>query len=406
MKKPELLAPAGDLRRVRLSFEYGADAVYAGAAGFSLRPDHAALTLAQLREGVLLAAQRGKKFYAAANIMCFDEDMHAATAWLEEARGIGLTGLIVGDAGLFALARRIAPELPLHISTQMGVANTGAARFWADAGAQRVILARECTFAQTKEIVEQSGVEVEVFVHGAMCTAVSGRCLLSAHLAGSSGARGECKNACRWEYQLVEEKRPGDVIPVFEDGRGTILLGSRDLCLIEHIPEVVGLGCASLKIEGRMKGEYYVAAVVRAYRRAIDAYCADPAGYRFDPHWLEELKTMSHRPFTTGFAFGYTTVQGVQMQTHNRHLSTCEFCGAVDEGGLLLVKNPFRAGKPLEYFTPDGRTGEVVPARLVTQDGEERELAHPGTVLRLADAGIDLPPWSMLRRRIPDAPAE
>lgn len=398
---PQLLAPAGTLQKLRIALAYGADGVYVGAAGFSMRPDSAALSLAEIAEGAALTRAAGARLYVALNIMAFDNELPQIGDWLTQVRGLGIDGLIVGDAGVFALAQRIAPEIPLHISTQMGVANREAAAFWSAAGARRIVLARECPLSEAGAMAHAGGAEIEIFVHGAMCTAVSGRCLLSAHLAGSSGSRGECKHACRWEYQLVEQKRPGEAIPVFEEGGRTIFLGSRDLCLIEYIPQLVSSGVASLKIEGRMKSEYYVATVIGAYRRALNAYAAEPTEYRFNPDWLRELESVSHRPFSTGFAFGYPHDNPAALQCDNGYTGTHEFCGYVTAEGEVFVKNPIRAGENLEYISPGGG-GRIAVERILAA-GEEVGLARPASVVRLEHAGEELPVWSMLRRRKPVA---
>lgn len=400
---PELLAPAGDLQKLQVALAYGADAVYAGAAGFSMRPDAAALDVEQLREAAALTHAAGKRLYVALNILLFEGEMAQVEAWLHAMRGTELDGLIVADPGAFALARRIMPETPLHISTQLSTANACAARFWKDAGAARVILARECDLASAQRIAQTAGIETEIFVHGAMCMAVSGRCILSAHLAGHSASRGECKHACRWEYQLVEEQRPGMTLPVFENGRETIFLGSKDLCLIDHIPALCEAGLSALKIEGRMKSEYYLATAVRTYRAALDAYAADPAGWQTDPAWRSDLESASHRPFCTGFAFGYPGDERGGMQCDNTYSATHEYCGVVRASGGILVKNPFRIGDGLDYITPQGGSGMIRIARIVAPDGTDWPLARPGSEVRAEYEGEPLPPLSMLRRRISPA---
>lgn len=402
-ERPELLIPAGNLAKLRLALAYGADAVYAGAAGYSMRPDGAALTPAEFAEAGRLVKAAGKKLYAALNIMAFNHELPAIRQWLEQARGFGLAGLIVGDAGVFALARETAPEIPLHISTQMGVANVGAARFWAAAGARRVVLARECPLADAAVIARDGGCEVEVFVHGAMCAAVSGRCLLSAHMSRSSANRGACKHSCRWEYQLVESKRPGAPMAVFETGRETVMLASRDLCLLEYLPGVVQSGVAALKVEGRMKSEYYVAAVTRVYRAALDAYLANPAAYRLDENWLRELNSFTHRPYCSGFAFGYDMLK---MQADNHYRAECQYLGRTEDGaGRVWVKYPFAAGETLEWFAPP-RPGGLPDAGTVTVaavrglDGTPLPHALPESPAVAEFAEGPLPANAVLRRRL------
>lgn len=400
MRLPELLAPAGNMNKLRVALAYGADAVYTGAAGFSLRPDSAALTLPELREAVDIVHTAGKKLYIALNIMLFNHELAAVERWLCQAAELNPDGLILGDAGILSIARRVAPQVPLHISTQMAVANYESAAFWGTIGAKRVILARECDLQMAAEIAKKCGVEIEIFVHGAMCMAVSGRCLLSAYLTGHSGSRGECKHACRWEYQLVEESRPGQTIPVFETGRETIFLGSRDLCLLEHIPALCASGVTSLKIEGRMKSEYYLATAVRSYRAALDAYAADPIGYSANPQWMGDICSASHRPFCTGFAFGYPHEDPAQAQCGNEYTYTHEYCGYLTDNGCLMVKNPFEPYEELEFFTPDGQAGLVRFGRILSPDGIEWPLARPGNEVHVDYTGERLPSWTMLRRPI------
>jgi len=398
---PELLIPAGNLHKLRLALAYGADAVYAGASGFSMRPDEAALSPEDFATAARIVNAQGKKIYAAVNIMAFNHELPQLRAWLKQAREWGLHGLIVGDAGVFALAREIVPEIPLHISTQMGVANVAAASFWHAAGARRVVLARECPLAETAEIAENSGAEVEIFVHGSMCAAVSGRCLLSAHMSRKSANRGECKHSCRWEYQLVESKRPGQPMDIFETGRETVLLASRDLCLLEYLPQVVQSGVHALKIEGRMKSEYYVAAVTRVYREALDRLRAAPENFRVDENWLRELNSFTHRPYCSGFAFGY---EMLKMQADNHYRAECQYIGRITPEGVW-VKFPFAAGDVLEWFAPAGRknsvtSGEVTVARVRSLEGTVISLATPETTVRAEFVEGELPENAILRKRL------
>lgn len=397
---PELLLPAGSLSKLKAAIDYGADAVYAGVAGYSMRPDGAALNISEFAEAAEYVHARGKKIYAALNIMAFNEDLKEIRAWLRDIRDVAVDALIVGDAGVFRLARQERPDLPVHISTQMGVANTESALFWKEAGADRVILAREATLAAAKEIKQGADMEVEIFVHGAMCVAISGRCLLSAFLTGKSGSRGECKHACRWEYQLVESTRPGESIPIFEEGRGTVMLGSKDLCLIGHIPELAASGVSSIKVEGRMKSEYYVAVVARVYRDALDLYKKDPDNYVFQDKWLEELDAVSHRPYDTGFAFGYSEDEPDRLQAENIYAMTRELAGIVEEGNRIFVKNPFREGDVLEWIAPDWQGGEVVVSRVRSESGAEWECARPAEYASVEFEGGFFPPvGAMLRSK-------
>jgi putative protease len=400
---PELLIPAGSLSKVRMALAYGADAVYVGAPGLSMRPDDVTLGGNDLAEAIALAHAAGRRLYACVNTLMFEADLPLLAAWLEETRDLAFDALIVADPGAMALVREHRPDVPVHVSTQMSTANTAAASFWKTAGAKRVVLARECTMADAASIARESGVEVEMFVHGAMCMAVSGRCLLSAHLCGKSGSRGECKHSCRWQWQLVEQKRPGEALPVFETERGTFLMGSTDLCMIQHIPRLVESGLASLKVEGRMKSEYYVATVARVYRAALDAYAADPAGYTLDPAWLAELDAVSHRPYDDGFAFGYPTDRPRHLQAENRLMSTHDMVALVDshdgDGYRMNVKHPFGVGDELEWIGPGMRGGQLAIASIRKPGGAPIERSHCGTEVRVTLEGdMEIPELAILRR--------
>ena len=402
---PELLLPAGTVAKLRMALRYGADAVYVGAAGLSLRPKGASVDRDHLATSTDLAHDAGRKIYVAVNSLMFDHDFAALDAWLNETEAIPFDAVIVSDLGVLSLLRERRPELQVHISTQMSIANVRAARFIREAGASRVILARECSLHDAATIAREAEIEVELFVHGAMCIAVSGRCLISAYLCGHSGSRGACKHSCRWEWQLVEQKRPGEAVPLFETGQQTILLGSKDLCLIEHIPELVRSGVRSLKVEGRMKSEYYVAAVARVYRAALDAYAADPEGYRLDPAWLDELNAVSHRPYCTGFAFGYPSHSPQDLQTHNRPVSSCQTVAYVlgSRRGLyeLEVKNPFRSGEKLEWIGPANTGGVVEIGRIQDDQGLPLERTVSATVVfaELLGRAEALANDAILRRR-------
>lgn len=403
---PELLIPAGSLRKLRVALAYGADAVYVGAAGFSMRPDGASFPTADLRLAVDEVHRQGKRIYVALNSLIHQDGLPALHAWLDETVDIAMDALIVADPAALLLVRQHRPEVEIHISTQLSTANALAARFWQAAGASRVILARECTLDEVKQIAAESGVPIEIFVHGAMCVAVSGRCLLSAYMTGHSASEGECKHSCRWDWQLVEAKRPGEAFPVFETGKETIVLSSTDLCLIEHIPRVVRTGAASLKIEGRMKGEYYVAVVTRVYRAALDAYAADPLLYRTDPAWLAELHSLRHHPYATGFAFGYPAESPEVLQARYIDIGTHDVVGIVEgreeQAYRVLVKHPFRYDATLEWIGPGYAGGTVTIDSIQDQEGQGLNQTHPGTtvLVRLASQA-DIPLLAMFRRRKP-----
>ena len=302
MKKPELLVPAGNLEKLRTAILYGADAVYTGVEGLSLRAQQAEFTTAELEEGVRSAHLQGVRVYAAVNISARNSDLELVKQKTGELAEIGVDGVILSDPGVLALVRRVAPAMPVHLSTQANTTNTEAVRFWHTQGISRIVLARELNLAEIAAIARDvPEVELEIFIHGAMCLAYSGRCLLSSYLTGRSGNRGECTHPCRWEYVLTERSRPDDPLIVTEDGRYSYLLSSKDLRMIEYLPEVLAAGVSSLKIEGRMKTVYYVAVVTRTYRWALDAALKDPEGYRCAPEWLAELDKVSNRRYTTGF---------------------------------------------------------------------------------------------------------
>lgn len=403
MKLPELLIPAGDMSKLRMAIAYGADAVYVGASGFSMRPDGVSFSPEMLREALALLHSHGKKLYVAINSMLFDEDLTMLRKWLHETKSLAFDALIVSDAGAFNLIQEIRPEVKIHISTQMSTANTQAARFWRNAGAERIVLARECTLAQAKTIAEESGIQVEVFVHGAMCVAVSGRCLLSAYFCGKSGSRGVCKQSCRWEWQLVEQKRPEETVPVFETERETIFLGSKDLCLIEHIPLLVQSGVSSLKVEGRMKNEFYVASVARAYRDALDNYAKNPDAYAFKPDWQNDLEAISHRPYSTGFAFGYPGDEPDTLQTHNKYMASALTQGFVEAAEAawhnVSVKNPFSLGDELEWIAPKMQGGRVRVAEILDEKSRSSQRAICGKHVQVRfEDDVQLPALTVFRR--------
>lgn len=305
MKKVELLAPAGDLERLKVAIMYGADAVYLGGQIFGLRAAAKNFSFEDLAEGVKYAHERGVKVYVTANIIPHDDDFEGFPEYLNEIEKIGVDAVIVSDPGTFSLVQETVPNMEIHVSTQANNTNSRTVNFWAKLGATRVVTARELSFEEIREIRKNipEEIEIEAFVHGAMCMSYSGRCLLSNYMTGRDANRGECAQPCRWKYALVEEKRPGQYMPIFEDEKGTYFMNSKDLCMVEYIPEVIESGITSLKIEGRMKTTYYVAMVVKAYRAAIDKYYEDPENWEFDPKWMKELKKASHRDFTTGFYF-------------------------------------------------------------------------------------------------------
>lgn len=401
--KPELLAPAGDLEKLKVAVLYGADAVYLGGRHFGLRAGAGNFGKEELSEGVRFAHEKGVRVYVTINIFAHNRDLEALPDYLEAIRAVGVDGVIVSDPGIIEMIGRLQPGLPIHLSTQANTTNWAAARFWEERGVSRIVLARELSLAEIKEIRERVGVELEIFIHGAMCISYSGRCLLSNYLTGRDANRGDCAQSCRWRYALVEEKRPGEYLPVEEDGRGTYILGSRDLCLIEHIPELVEAGIGSFKIEGRMKSVNYVAGVVKAYREALNAYLRAPENYRFDPAWLEEIGKVSHRHYTTGFLFGNPGVGG-QHYEEEVYSRSHAFVGLVrdydPDKGMALVeqRNRFAVGDEVEILVPQGNNFKQRITAIYDEDGNTVEAApHPQ---QMVSVPLDRPvhEYSIIRR--------
>lgn len=359
MQKVELLAPAGNLYKLKIAIKYGADAVYIGGESFSLRTAADNFTPEEMREGIEYAHARGKKVYVTANIIPHNRDLNEMEKYFKEIYDMGADAVLVSDLGAFNLCKKAAPELEIHISTQANNTNYATVQAWHDMGAKRVVLAREMTLQETREIKDNisKDCELEVFMHGAMCVSYSGRCLLSNYMTARDSNYGACSHPCRWNYALVEEQRPGEYMPVYENERGTFIMNSKDLCMIEHIPELIGSGVSSLKIEGRVKSEYYVATIVGAYRKAIDKYYENPAEYKFDTAWYDEIKKVSHRDYYTGFFFGIPDT-GAQIYGSSSYIRECDLIGIVmdydEKTGLAKVgqRNRFFLGDEIEIMQP------------------------------------------------------
>lgn len=403
-KKPELLAPAGSLAKLKTAITYGADAVYVGGEEFSLRVAAENFTPEEMAEGVRFAHERGKRVYLTANIIPHNRDIAEYEAFLKEYSKSGFDAVILSDLGMFAMTRKLAPELEIHVSTQANNVNYMSAKTWYEMGAKRVILAREMSADEIKEIRENTPpqLELEAFVHGAMCISYSGRCLLSNYMTGRDSNMGACAHPCRWKYHLVEETRPGEYMPVFENDRGTFIYNSKDLCMIEHIDTLFECGLDSLKIEGRVKTEYYLATVVKAYREAIDRYYDNPDEFEFDPMWLEELLKVSHRDYTTGFYFGRpdSNEQNYKSSSYIRNYELLGIVGGYDEKTKMLTvvqKNRFFKGSEVEFLRPHGKYVKHTITYMEDEDGNELEVANrPQSVARIR---IDTPvePESMMR---------
>lgn len=388
MKIPELLAPAGNMEKLKIAIHYGADAVYLGGQKFGLRNLADNFTLAEMAEAVAYAHERGVKVYLTVNSYPDNDDLPHLDRYLEDTAAIPFDALIAADPGVIATIRRITPQRSIHLSTQANTTTWRSALFWQEQGIRRINLAREMSLEAIRETRGRVSAELEVFTHGALCISYSGRCLLSSVMSGRNANKGECAHPCRWSYSLVEETRPGEYYPVVEEGGSTFIFNSKDLCLIRFIPELVGAGVDSLKIEGRMKGINYVASVIRVYRDALDSYAADPESYRFRPEWLDELAKLSHRGYTTGFLLGKP--QDVDQEYDSRYRRSHEFIGMVEEvlpdGAVVVgVRNQITAGTEVEFL---GRRMTAARHRLdafTDRNGAPLTEAHPNQkiVLRL-----------------------
>jgi putative protease len=354
-KKPELVAPAGDIEKLKTAIEYGADAVYVGGEGFNLRMGATNLTIEEIKEATSWVHERGKKIYVALNIFARNYHVKGIRSYVKKLAEIPVNAVIVSDPGIFLTVREIAPHIPIHLSTQANTTNAKSVEFWHQQGMKRAVLARELTLGEIKEITNNSLIQTEVFVHGAMCMSYSGRCLLSSFMSNRHANLGDCSHSCRWQYILKEENRPDETYPIVEDESGTFILSSKDLCMIQHIPELVHAGVTAWKIEGRMKSQYYVAAVTRVYREALDRYFADPDGYVYDQKWLSELEKVSHREYGTGFFFGN---QGYNSQTThpgNFYIKEYDYLGMIsnvlsDGVAEVLAKNRILSNTPIEII--------------------------------------------------------
>ena len=382
MNKPELLSPAGDMEKLRVALAYGADAVYVGGQDFSLRARAGNFAADELAQAVDYAHSLGKKLYVAVNIFAHNSDIERLPAYLELLAEAAPDALIVSDFGVFNLAQEYAPRIPLHISTQANTVNWQSAAMWGRLGAKRVILGRELTLSEAAIISDFAGVETEIFVHGAMCMAYSGRCFLSHYLANRDANRGDCAQSCRWRYALQEEKRPGEYLPIEEDVRGGYIFNSRDLCLIEALPQIIESGISAIKIEGRNKSAYYVANVTRIYRQALDAAFAAEGDYSVPEEWRRELGKISHREYTTGFAFGPPEEAGQRYITSDpiRGYDFVAAVVAIVQGRLLVEqRNHFAPGDTLELLLPTGGQLDLAIADLFNEAGESiSAAAHPG----------------------------
>jgi len=387
MQIPELLAPAGNLEKLKIAVHYGADAVYLGGKAFGLRNLADNFTPEEMAVGIAHAHSRGVKVYLTVNSYPANEDLPALEAFLAETAPLPFDALIAADPGVIQLIRAIAPQHTIHLSTQANTINWRSVSFWENQGIKRINLAREMSLAAVAETAKNTSVELELFAHGAMCISYSGRCLLSSVMSGRNANKGECSHPCRWGYSLVEETRPGEYFPVMEDESGTFIFNSKDLCLIEHLPAIISSGVASLKIEGRMKGIYYVAAVIRAYRAALDACKSEGDSYRFRPEWLEELCKISHRGYTTGFLFGQP--EDVGQEYHSAYLRSHLFVGVVDEKlsdnrFAVGVRNRIQRGDTVELMGPEMRNDSFTIEAMTAENGTPLDFANPNSRVIMA----------------------
>lgn len=409
MKIPELLVPAGSLEVLRIAVIYGADAVYIGGEAFGLRAKAKNFSLEEMRAGVSFAHAHGVKVYVTANILAHNDDLAGVYAYFEELKTVGMDALIISDPGVFGIARQVLPDVDVHISTQANNTNYATFLFWHRLGAKRVVSARELSLEELKEIRAHipDDLEIETFIHGAMCISYSGRCLLSNYFTGRDANRGACTHPCRWKYALVEETRPGEYLPVYENERGTYLFNSKDLCMIGHLPELLSAGIDSFKIEGRMKTALYVATVARTYRRAIDDCVRSPEEYRANlPWYLEQIAGCTYRQFTTGFFFGKPDekAQIYDSSTYVREYTYLGIVSGVNAQGLYGIeqRNKFSVGETIEVMKPNGENLEVCVRRIVNEDGADQASApHPKQRLWI-DLGAPLDTYDILRRKEDD----
>jgi len=402
VKKPELLAPAGNLEKLKFAVLYGADAVYIGGKKFGLRSKAGNFTEEDMKEGVAFAHERGSKVYVAANIMAHNEDFEGMAEYFQNLQQIGVDAVIIADPAVVEVCKEAAPGLPIHLSTQSSTTNWQSVQFWGEQGIPRVVLAREVSLAEIREIKKHVNVELEAFIHGAMCISYSGRCVLSNHMTHRDANRGGCAQSCRWKYDLFEEV-DDEAMPLFAEGDDPFTMSSKDLCMLEHIPELIEAGVDSLKIEGRMKSIHYVATVVNAYRRVIDAYCEDPENFVFKPEWKEEIMKAANRPLTTGFYFHAPTEEDQIFGTPPK-MAAFDFAGLVldydPQTGIALIeqRNNFKVGQEVEFISPDRERFTQRVEALWDEEGQEiTEAPHPLQKVRMK---VDRPvaPYDMMRK--------
>jgi len=391
VEKTELLLPAGDFAKLKTAFQYGADAVYFGGAEFSLRTAAGNFDIPEMEQAAEFAGNLGKKLYLAANVIAHNADVAEFRKFIAEIKHIPINGIIISDLGMFDIARNELPDVEIHISTQANTSNFESAKMWHKLGASRVVLARELSFEEIREIRANTpeSLELEAFVHGAMCISYSGRCLLSNYMANRDGNSGACAQPCRWNYHLMEELRPGEYLPVYENERGTYIFNSKDLCMIEYVDQLIKSGLSSLKIEGRVKNEYYVAVCAAVYRDAIDTYYRDPLNFKMNPDWLAELKKISHRDYTSGFFFNKpgSSEQHYHSSSYIREYDLAGIAQNYDKETKLLnvlQKNRFFVGDEVEFLRPFGKFHVQRIEEMFDDKGNSIEVANkPQSVVKI-----------------------
>ena len=394
-RKPELLMPAGGMETLKVAVNYGADAVYMGGSSFGLRAKADNFTIEEMKQAVEYAHAHNVKVYVTVNIFAHNEDVEGLKRYFGEIKDIGIDAVLIADPGVFSLAREIMPDMEIHISTQANNTNYMTYKFWHNMGVKRVVCARELSLREIKGIRENipDDLEIEAFIHGAMCISYSGRCLLSNYFTGRDANKGACTHPCRWKYAVMEETRPGEYLPVEEDERGTYIFNSKDLCMIDHIPDLIDAGIQSLKVEGRMKTSLYVAVAARTYREAIDDYYESPELYESKlDHYREEIAACTMRDFTTGFYYGKPSYED-QIYDNNTYIRNAVYLGTIEEvvGNEIIIhqKNKFSVGDEIEVMLFDGTNKKVKVQSIIDEYGNSMESApHPKQELRLALSDI------------------
>lgn len=405
-QKIELLAPAGDLDKLKMAIMYGADAVYLGGEAFGLRTSSKNFSLEEIKEAVEYAHKREKKVYITLNIVPHDKDLVGLEEYIKYLYDINVDAVIVADPGIFSIVKRTVPDLPIHISTQASVTNYETMMFWYNLGVRRIVLARELSFEEIENITKRipDDLEIEAFVHGSMCMSYSGRCLMSNYMTDRDANRGDCSQPCRYKYYVVEEKRPGEYFPVIENDEGSFIFNSKDLCMIEYIERLVQVGITSFKIEGRVKSAYYVATIIRAYRIALNEYLKDPENYTYNPQWLDELKKVSHRDFTTGFYLGKTD-KDAQVYSSSSYVRGFDFVGMVldydPSSGIATIeqRNRIFVGDEIEIFGPSKEYFTQRVEKMWNDKGDEIEVAPHAQQIISIKLKNDIEKYYLIRKR-------